>query len=117
MNYNLDLNDRPFNAIKAGTKKIEGRTKTSRDIFSYDDLKSDDTITFTNNATNEEMIVDVIAVRHYPDTRSMLEKEGVLNVLSSGKDIEGGIESYNTFSEYKENIPKYGIYAIEIKLK
>lgn len=54
MNYSLDLNDRPFNAIKTGTKKIEGRTKTSLDTFSYDDLKSGDTITFTNNATNEE---------------------------------------------------------------
>lgn len=117
MNYNLDLNDRPFKAIKAGTKKIEGRTKTSLDTFSYDDLKSDDTITFTNNVTNEKLTVGVIEVRHYSNTRSMLEKEGVKNVLSSGKDIEGGIESYNTFSEYKENIPKYGIYAIEIKLK
>ena len=26
MNYNLSLNDRPFKAIEAGTKKIEGRT-------------------------------------------------------------------------------------------
>lgn len=117
MNYNLDLNERPFKAIKAGTKKVEGRTKTSIDTFSYDELKSDDTITFTNNTTNENIVVDVIAVRHYSDTRSMLEKEGVQNVLSSGKDIEGGIESYTTFSEYKENIPKYGIYAIEIKIK
>ena len=117
MNYNLSLNDRPFKAIKAGTKKIEGRTKTSLDTFSYNDMKSGDTITFTNNVTDEKIIVDVIAIRHYPDTRSMLEKEGVQNILSSGKDIEGGIESYNAFSEYKENIPKYGIYAIEIKLK
>jgi ASC-1-like (ASCH) protein len=117
MNYNFDLNDRPFNAIKAGTKKIEGRTKTSLDTFSYDDLKSGDTVTFTNNVTNEKITVDVIGVRHYSNIRSMLEREGVQNVLSSGKYIEGGIESYNTFSEYKENIPKYGIYAIEIKLK
>jgi len=118
MNYNLDLNDRPFfKAIKARTKKIEGRTKTSLDTFSYDDLKLGDTITFINNATSEKIIVDVIAVRHYSDTHSMLENEGVKNVLSSGKDIEGGIESYNSFSEYKENIPKYGIYAIEVKLK
>jgi ASC-1-like (ASCH) protein len=117
MNYSLELNDRPFKAIKAGTKKVEGRTKTSLDTFSYDNLKSGDTVTFTNNTTNENIKVDLIAVRHYPNTRSMLEKEGLKNILSSGKDIEGGIESYNTFSEYKENIPKYGIYAIEVKLK
>lgn len=116
MNYNLELNDRPFKAIEAGTKKVEGRTKTSMDTFSYDDLKYGDTITFNNNVTNEKLTVSVIAVRHYPNTRLMLESEGVKNVLSSEKEIEGGIESYNTFNEYKENIPKYGIYAIEIKI-
>jgi ASC-1-like (ASCH) protein len=117
MNYNLNLNNRPFQAIKAGTKKIEGRTRTSRDIFSYDDLKPADTITFANATTKEKMIVEVIAVRHYPNTKLMLESEGVKYVLSSGLDIEGGIESYNSFSEYRENIPQYGIYAIEIKVK
>ena len=114
MNYNLNLNDRPFLAIRAGTKKIEGRAKTSRDTFLYSDLAVGDTITFTNKTTGEKMIVDVLSVRHYPNTREMLENEGAENVLSSGKDIEGGIESYNNLSEYKENIPKYGIWAIGI---
>lgn len=117
MNYNLNLNDRPFLAIKAGTKKIEGRVKTSRNTFLYSDLLVGDTITFTNKTTSEKMLVDVLGIRQYPDTRKMLEAEGVENVLSSGMDIEGGIESYNSFSEYKENIPKYGIWAIEIKCR
>ena len=29
MQYALDLNDKPFKAIRAGTKKIEGRTPAS----------------------------------------------------------------------------------------
>lgn len=117
MNYDLNLNDRPFQAIKAGTKKIEGRTHTGSYTFSYDDMRSGDTITFTNTTTKEKMTVDVIAIRHYPDVRSMLEHEGTKNVLSSGLDIEGGIESYNNLSGYRENIPKYGIYAIEVRVK
>ncbi len=117
MNYNLNLNERPFLAIKAGTKKIEGRVKTSRDTFLYSDLVVGDTITFTNKTTGEKMIVDVLNIRHYPNTREMLENESVENVLSSGKNIEGGIESYNNLSEYKENIPKYGIWAIEVKYR
>lgn len=115
MNYNLNLNDRPFKAIKSGTKNIEGRTQTSHETFSYDDMKPSDTITFTNSVTKEKMTVEVMAIRHYPDTRAMLEHEGVKNVLSSGLDIEGGIESYNSHPEYRENILKYGIYGIEIK--
>ncbi len=117
MNYNLDLNDRPFRAIKAGTKKIETRVPTSYDKTPYSDLKPGDTFTFTNNETHEIMKVEILGVRHYADVRSLLESEGTRNTLSSGLDINGASERYNTvFEEYKENIPKYGIYGIEVKL-
>lgn len=88
---------------------------TSWDKTPFDRLRSGDILTFTNNVTHEKIAVNVIAVRHYRDARLMLEKEGVKNVLSSGKDLEGGIESYNSHPEYKENIPVYGIYAIEVR--
>ena len=116
MNYDLSLNDRPFKAIKAGTKKIETRVPTSYDKTPYADLKAGDTFTFTNMTTNEVMRVEILGVRHYPDVRSMLEAEGTRNALSSGLDINGAIERYNTvFEEYKENIPKFGIYGIEVR--
>lgn len=116
MNYNLDLNDRPFKAIKAGTKKIETRVPTSYDKTPYEKLKTGDTFTFTNNVTNEVMKVEILRVGHYLDVRSMLETEGTRNTLSSGLDINGAIERYNTaFEEYKENIPKFGIYGIEVR--
>ena len=116
MNYKLDLNDRPFKAIKAGTKKIETRVPTSYDQTPYSELKPGDTLTFTNNVTQEVMKVEVLGVRNYPGVRAMLEAEGTRNTLSSGLDIDSAIERYNTvFEEYKENIPKFGIYAIEIK--
>jgi ASC-1-like (ASCH) protein len=117
MNYDLSLNDRPFKAIKAGTKKIETRVPTSWDTTPYQDLKIGDTLTFTNNITNEIMEVEVLGIRNYPDVRAMLEAEGTRNTLSSGLGINEAVEKYNTvFEEYKENIPKYGIYAIEIKV-
>jgi len=117
MNYNLDLNDRPFKAIKAGTKKIETRVPTSWDVTQYDKLQIGDTFTFTNISTKEIVKVSVLGVRNYPDVRSMLETEGTRNTLSSGLNIIEAIERYNTvFEEYKENISKYGIYAIEVKV-
>jgi ASC-1-like (ASCH) protein len=45
----------------------------------------------------------------------MLEAEGTKNVLSSGLDIAGGIESYNSLEGYKERIEKFGIYAIGVR--
>lgn len=118
MSYNLELNDRPFKAIESGTKKIETRVPTSYDKTPYGELRAGDTITFTNNVTNEVMGVEILGVRHYPDVRALLEAEGTRNTLSSGLGINEAIERYDTvFPEYKENIPKYGIYGIEVKVK
>lgn len=116
MNYTLDLNDRPFKAIEAGTKKVEGRTPTSWDKTPYDKLQKGDTIHFINNVTNDEMDVEILFAHHYSDTKSMLETEGVENVISSEpKTIKHGIASYNSLEEYKESIKKNGIYAIGVK--
>jgi ASC-1-like (ASCH) protein len=115
MNYNLGLNDRPFKAIKAGTKKIEGRTPEDTSDKRYDGMVPGDTLTFTNNTTNEMMVCEVLFVRHYDDVRSMLEIEGTKNVLSSGLDIEGGIKSYNSLEGYEKRIMKFGIYAIGVE--
>lgn len=81
MNYDLSLNDRPFYAIKAGTKKIEGRTPKDRNDHRYEKMTSGDTITFTNNVTNEKLACAVLSVEHYSDTRLMLEAEGAKNVF------------------------------------
>ena len=115
MNYDLGLNDRPFQAIKSGTKKIEGRTPKDESDFRYKEMNPGDTVTFTNNVTDEKLVCTVLSVEHYSDVRLMLETEGIKNVLSSGGNIEEGIESYNNLGDYKERIEKYGIYAIGVK--
>ncbi|MCR4260854.1 MAG: hypothetical protein NUV96_00705 [Candidatus Colwellbacteria bacterium] len=114
MNYDLGLNDRPFKAIKDGTKKIEGRFPKSDSDNTYDHMGNGDTLTFTNNTTGEKLVCIVLSVTKYPDVKSMLEAEGTKNVLSSGLDIEGGIQSYNSFEGYEKNIKKFGIYAIAV---
>lgn len=115
MNYQLNLNNRPFQAIKAGTKKIEGRTPKDDTDLCYEKMSPGDFITFNNNQTNEKLTCAVLSITHYPNVRPMLEAEGPENVLSSGGNVEEGIESYNNIGGYKERIGKYGIYAISIK--
>jgi ASC-1-like (ASCH) protein len=117
MNYNLELNDRPFKAIKDRTKKVEGRTLVNSESNFYEKMVSGDTITFTNNVTNEQLLCEILFVHHYDNVRKMLEIEGTKNVLSSGLDIEGGIKSYNSLDGYEEGIKEYGIYAIGVIVK
>lgn len=113
MKYFMHLPERPFLAIKNCTKKVEGRvSKTKNDRYSK--IKAGDTIAFEQEPSGELLEVTVNFVHHYQDVRSMLETEGVKNVLSSGGNVEQGIESYNSIPGYKENLPKNGIYAIGI---
>ena len=117
MEYTLDLNDRPFKAILAGTKKIEGRTPTEFDKTPFGKLIPGDLLTFINNVSNETLKVRVAFVHHYPEVKKMLEKEGVQNVMSSEpKTVKHGIESYNSIEGYEEGIKKNGIYAIGLEL-
>lgn len=78
-------------------------------------MEKGDTIVFENEDTHEQMKTVVLFVHHYPHIRSMLEKEGVENVLSSGGNIEEGIESYHSLGDYEERIKEFGIYAIGIE--
>ncbi len=115
MNYILEINNRPWQAIRYGTKEIEIRTNTEDNNLDYSQVKQGDTFTLMNNSTLEQFNVKVLRVSHYNTIRELLEKEGTKKTLSSGKDIEGGIESINSLNGYKEGIKKNGVWALKIK--
>ena len=116
MEYSLDLNPRPFEAIKNGTKKIEGRVPTEHNKnVPFDKITKGDVIIFNNNSNGELMKVRVLGVKHYTTFREMLESEGTERVLSSKGNVEEGIKSYESLHGYKEGVKKYGVYAIEIE--
>lgn len=115
MNHKIHLPERPFRAILKGTKKVEGRAGSLDK--KYENMRPNDILTFINEQTYEKLITTIVFIHHYKNVKSMLETEGVENMLSSfPKTVEHGIESYHSFSGYKERIAKYGIYAIGIKI-
>ena len=117
MEYELDTNPKAFEAIKIGTKTIEGRTPTSTNKTPYEKFIKGDKLKFINYKTGEKILTEIKAVRHYKSVREMLEKEGKERVLSEkSMTIEEGIKLYESFPEYKENIKRNGIYAVEIIL-
>lgn len=111
----LHLPERPFRAIQKGTKKIEGRAPDSKDN-KYEKMKPGDILVFRHEETSEKLKTKILFVHHYPDVKTLLLAEGIENVLSSEpKTIEHGVESYNSLTNYKERIPRFGIYAIGIE--
>ncbi len=74
MEYSLNLNSRPFEAIKNGTKKIEGRVPTGHDKnVPFSKIKKGDTIIFNNNFNKDIIKVRVLGIRHYSTFKEMLE--------------------------------------------
>ena len=113
--FTLHLPERSFRAIQKGTKKIEGRSPDSKDN-KYEKMKSGDVLVFEHEETGEKLKTKILFVHHYSNVKQMLLTEGIENVLSSEpKTIEHGVESYNSLTNYKERIIKFGIYAIGIK--
>lgn len=115
MKYKLDINNRAFNAIKNGTKKVEIRVTTlSDDSFDYGILNPNDVLVF--NTVNGHTINCVIEkVNHYSSIEELLIKEDTKYTLSSTDDFDQGVKSINSIKDYEEAIPINGVYAIHLK--
>ena len=115
MKYNFDLNDRAFNAIKNGTKRIEIRaTKLGDNHFNYKILKSGDTIDF-KSSSGDSIKCLVEDVNHYDSIEELLTFEGTRYTLSSTNDFNDGVKSIKSINGYEEAIKVNGVYAIHIK--
>ncbi len=117
MKWKTDINTRAFNALIDGTKTIEVRTKTSNDKLDCLKVVAGDIISFdTYPMPSERMIVcEVKRIAHYKSAFDLYSIEGIDKTTSSKPDsIEEAITSIEQFSEYKENIKIFGIWAIEV---
>ena len=72
MEYSLPINDRAFNAIQKGTKKVEGRVPHQKDDL-YSKMKQGDVVDFENEATKEHLKVRIEFVHHYHNIQSIQE--------------------------------------------
>ena len=114
MKYNFDINNRAFNAIKNGSKRVEIRaTKLGDNHFDYGTLKTGDTIEFTSydGDTIKCLVGDV---NHYDSIEELLVLEGTRYTLSSTNDFDEGVKSINSITGYKEAIKVNGVYAIHV---
>ena len=114
MEYNFDINNRAFRAIKERKKRIEIRaTKPGDNHFDYSVLCDKDTIVFTSY-DNEKMRCLINEINWYKSIEELLMLEGTRYTLSSTDDYQEGIKSINKLDGYLEAIKQNGVYAIHI---
>lgn len=121
----MKVNDRAFEAIKAGTKTVEVRANKGQPFGLFTGFKCP--IIFTNSA-GETLERNIARVTLYRSVRELLEAEGCRNVLSSynadlseEENIAAGVISIENITadmgqgrvvKYKEIIDIMGVYAI-----
>ncbi|MFT4326507.1 MAG: ASCH domain-containing protein [Candidatus Woesearchaeota archaeon] len=114
--FQKKLYERPFEAIKKGSKKIEIRAnKKETSENSVNLMQRGDEIIFTKSKSEEKISCIIERITLYNSTRELLEKEGTKYTLSSTDDLEEGIRSIESIGDYKELIAKNGVFAIELK--
>ena len=113
--HKLLIRNRPFVAIRKKLKTIEVRANKKVGRLDYSKIIVGDLIIFINQETMEQQICEVERITHYLDLRTLLEIEGTENTLSSGGDIEAGIKSIESITNYKKAIEMKGVFAIKIK--
>jgi len=107
----LNLRPRPFNAIKAGSKKVEVRANKP----SVRALRESETLIFVNTETHEQLSCIIERMTLYPSVRALLLAEGTSETLSSTNDLEEGIRSIESIGDYKKIIAENGVFAIRVK--
>ena len=109
---NLTLNKQYFDAIKAGIKTVEGRLNKPK----FHTLKPGDPLTFTCKETGEVLSCTVTTLHTYPTFETMLQSEGLTNMLPWAKNIQEGVAVYESFPGFKEEVKEVGALAIGVKV-
>lgn len=107
--------------IITGRKTVEGRLNKGKfaeytvgDTVSLRrDIRGDDGI--LRDGTPGATVVEVVAIRTYPDFLSMVTAEGFLNVIPSAASAQEAADEYNRYYSAKDQ-KRYGVLAIQVRI-
>ena len=109
MKYEMKLNDKPFNDIKLGNKKIEMRLYDEKRRL----IKIGDIIEFTNRSSNEKLSVLVVDIHIFNSFNELYKKFDKV-CLGYKEDEFANPDDMNIYYSSEEQ-KKYGVVGIEIK--
>ena len=109
--YPMNLNPRPFEAVKSGRKTVEMRLNDERRRY----LDKGDFILFTNTETGEELFVKVNGRVEYPSFEELYKHHDKTSIGYGENDVAdpGDMLEYYT----QEQIDKHGALALLIEVQ
>ena len=110
MMHYLNLQPIPFDKIKSGHKKVEMRLFDERRKA----LKVGDLITFTNNDTEETLVVEILKLTSFKNFEELYAHYDKADLGYNKNEVANPDDMLIYYP--KEKIEEYGALAIEIKL-
>lgn len=110
MLYKMNLDDEPYKMIKDGLKTIEMRLNYK----GRGEIKTGDEILFTNNKTNEIMKCLVLNNYKYKDFNELYKNHEKTTIGYLENETANPVDMLMYYKE--EDILKYGVLAIEVKV-
>ncbi len=109
MKHYMNLNDKPFNKMKNGSKTIELRLNDEKRQL----LKVNDFIEFTNRETLEKILVVIIDLFKYPNFKELYKH---FDKVEMGYEEDETAEPEDMEKYYdEEEQKKYGVLGIKVK--
>lgn len=99
-----------FDAIKAGTKTIEGRLAKQK----YRSLRPGDSVIFFDNEHTESITKTVAAIHLYPTFESAFKEQDFRKAIPSAKTVKEAIAVYEQFYTPKMQ-QQEGVAFIELR--
>ena len=108
----MHLNHQPFMAIKNGTKTIEVRLNDEK----RSQLKVGDKIKFTDLATGESLITEILGLEQFPTFRKLFTKYAGTVIGSPENESIDELDKENQEIYSRQMERQYGALAIKIRL-
>lgn len=106
----LHIQQEYLDYIKSGLKTVEGRIASR----SLERVNVGDVIKF--KCADELVSCRVVQKRYFESFEKMLLQMGLQNCLPTVTDVAAGVKIYRSFSNYREQEAKCGVFAFQIKL-
>lgn len=110
MQYEMNLNKKPFDMINSGIKTIELRLNDEK----RQRLKKGDEIVFTNIETEEKLKVRIINIYHFNNFDELYANLPLLKCGYTKDTIKNADSKDMNFYYNDEEQSKYGVIGIEI---
>lgn len=108
--HKMKLHNNPFQKIKNQTKTVEMRLNDEK----RKNIRVGDLIEFKNITTNGVLYAEVINIYNYPSFEELYDRFDKVSIGYDEDDVANPLDMLMYYQ--KEDIEKYGVLGIEIRL-